>query len=145
MAPSLAGTGRVRRALAKIASPQGAPTRGAKGRMGHARPVNCRVLAIPGDAQDDSVSGGSSSSAAVMLRAGSILGKHEHKMLSHCARTGENGNMNAMLKSTRSISRRHFARLAAAGAAIAAARPAIAQQTSETVKWRLTSSFPKNL
>src|SRR5262245_44248625 len=53
--------------------------------------------------------------------------------------------MNSRLKSTRSISRRHFAQVAAAGAAIAAARPVLAQQTSETVKWRLTSSFPKNL
>jgi TRAP-type mannitol/chloroaromatic compound transport system substrate-binding protein len=43
------------------------------------------------------------------------------------------------------ISRRHFARLAAVGAATAAARPATAQQTTESVKWRLTSSFPKNL
>jgi len=53
--------------------------------------------------------------------------------------------MNSRLKSTWSISRRLFAQLAAAGAAIAAARPAIAQQTSEAVKWPLTSSFPKNL
>jgi TRAP-type mannitol/chloroaromatic compound transport system substrate-binding protein len=54
--------------------------------------------------------------------------------------------MNSMPKGgTRSISRRYFAQLAAVGAAMAAARPAIAQQTSETVKWRLTSSFPKNL
>jgi len=44
-----------------------------------------------------------------------------------------------------SLSRRHFARLVAAGAAAAAASPAMAQQTSEEVKWRLTSSFPKNL
>ena len=43
------------------------------------------------------------------------------------------------------VSRRHFGRLAAAGAALAAASPALAQQTSETVKWRLTSSFPKSL
>ena len=43
------------------------------------------------------------------------------------------------------VSRRHFGRLAAAGAAAAAASPALAQQTSETVKWRLTSSFPKSL
>jgi TRAP-type mannitol/chloroaromatic compound transport system substrate-binding protein len=51
-----------------------------------------------------------------------------------------------MIKSeTRSISRRHFAQLAAVGAGVAAVRPAIAQSTSETVKWRLTSSFPKNL
>src|SRR5262249_58337491 len=54
--------------------------------------------------------------------------------------------MNSMLKgATPSISRRHFAQLAAAGATMVAARPAIAQQTSETVKWRLTSSYPKNL
>jgi hypothetical protein len=46
---------------------------------------------------------------------------------------------------SQSISRRHFARVAAAGLAAAAAAPALAQQTSETVKWRLTSSFPKNL
>jgi TRAP-type mannitol/chloroaromatic compound transport system substrate-binding protein len=43
------------------------------------------------------------------------------------------------------FTRRHFGRLAAVGAAVAAARPALAQQTKETVKWRLTSSFPKNL
>lgn len=43
------------------------------------------------------------------------------------------------------VSRRHFGRLAAAGAAAAAVSPAFAQQTSETVKWRLTSSFPKSL
>ena len=54
--------------------------------------------------------------------------------------------MDSVLKcETRSISRRHFAQLAAVGAAMAAARPAIAQATSETVRWRLTSSFPKNL
>jgi len=33
----------------------------------------------------------------------------------------------------------------AATAALAAASPALAQQTSENVKWRLTSSFPKSL
>jgi TRAP-type mannitol/chloroaromatic compound transport system substrate-binding protein len=43
------------------------------------------------------------------------------------------------------ISRRHFARLAAVAGAAAAARPAIAQPTTETVKWRLTSSLPRNL
>ena len=43
------------------------------------------------------------------------------------------------------ISRRYFARLAAAGAAAAAAVPAMAQSTTEIVRWRLTSSFPKNL
>src|SRR5690349_24572864 len=43
------------------------------------------------------------------------------------------------------LSRRHFARLAAAGAAVAAAAPALAQQTNEIIKWRLTSSFPKSL
>src|SRR5215831_11047679 len=54
--------------------------------------------------------------------------------------------MNSRLNcETRSISRRHFAKFAGMGAAMAAARPAIAQQTSETIKWRLTSSFPKNL
>ena len=46
---------------------------------------------------------------------------------------------------SQSISRRHFARVAAAGLTAAAAAPAMAQQTSETVRWRLTSSFPKNL
>ncbi len=45
---------------------------------------------------------------------------------------------------SQSISRRHFARVAAAGLTVAAA-PAMAQLTSETVRWRLTSSFPKNL
>jgi TRAP-type mannitol/chloroaromatic compound transport system substrate-binding protein len=39
------------------------------------------------------------------------------------------------------VSRRNFARLAAAGSAVAVASPAIAQQP--TIKWRLTSSFPK--
>jgi len=43
------------------------------------------------------------------------------------------------------LSRRQFGGLAAAGAAVAAAAPALAQQTSEIVKWRLTSSFPKSL
>ena len=42
------------------------------------------------------------------------------------------------------LSRRQFGSLAAAGAAIAAAAPARAQ-SNEVVKWRLTSSFPKNL
>src|SRR5947208_1122659 len=40
------------------------------------------------------------------------------------------------------VSRRNFARIAAAGAAVVSS-PAIAQQA--TVKWRLASSFPKNL
>src|ERR1041385_1433392 len=40
------------------------------------------------------------------------------------------------------VSRRNFARLAAAGSAVAVASPAIAQGA---IKWRLTSSFPKNL
>src|SRR5262245_34103221 len=44
-----------------------------------------------------------------------------------------------------SLSRRNFTGLAAAGAAIAAAAPALAQQTNEIIKWRLTSSFPKSL
>jgi len=43
------------------------------------------------------------------------------------------------------LSRRQFGGLAAAGAAVVAAAPALAQQTSEIVKWRLTSSFPKSL
>jgi TRAP-type mannitol/chloroaromatic compound transport system substrate-binding protein len=43
------------------------------------------------------------------------------------------------------ISRRHFARLAATGAVTTAAVPAMAQSSSEVVRWRLTSSFPKNL
>jgi TRAP-type mannitol/chloroaromatic compound transport system substrate-binding protein len=41
------------------------------------------------------------------------------------------------------VSRRNFARLAAASSAVALATPAIAQQP--TIKWRLTSSFPKQL
>ena len=41
------------------------------------------------------------------------------------------------------VSRRNFARLAAAGSAVAVASPAIAQQP--TIKWRMTSSFPKAL
>lgn len=43
------------------------------------------------------------------------------------------------------ISRRQFANLAATGAAVAAATPVRAQSSGPTVKWRLTSSFPKNL
>jgi TRAP-type mannitol/chloroaromatic compound transport system substrate-binding protein len=42
------------------------------------------------------------------------------------------------------ISRRNFARFGAAGVAAAVAAPAIAQ-TSPTLKWRMTSSFPKSL
>ena len=41
------------------------------------------------------------------------------------------------------VSRRNFARLSAASAAVAVASPAIAQQT--TLKWRLASSFPKSI
>ena len=40
------------------------------------------------------------------------------------------------------ISRRNFARLAATSSAIAVASPAIAQGA---IKWRLASSFPKNI
>ena len=40
------------------------------------------------------------------------------------------------------VSRRNFARIAAASAA-AVSSPAIAQQA--TIKWRLASSFPRNL
>ncbi len=43
-----------------------------------------------------------------------------------------------------SVTRRQFAPAAASLAALAAS-PAFAQQTSENVKWRLTSSFPKSL
>lgn len=46
---------------------------------------------------------------------------------------------------SQSISRRHFARVAAGAAAAGVTAPALAQQTSGTVRWRLTSSFPKNL
>jgi TRAP-type mannitol/chloroaromatic compound transport system substrate-binding protein len=42
------------------------------------------------------------------------------------------------------VTRRQFAPAAASLAALAAS-PAFGQQTSETVKWRLTSSFPKSL
>ncbi|MEJ0075291.1 MAG: TRAP transporter substrate-binding protein DctP [Alphaproteobacteria bacterium] len=42
------------------------------------------------------------------------------------------------------VSRRNFARLAAAGSAIAVTSPAIAQ-SQPSIKWRLASSFPKNL
>jgi len=45
---------------------------------------------------------------------------------------------------TRPFRRRQFAP-AAAAATLAATSPAFAQQTSETVKWRFTSSFPKSL
>jgi len=41
------------------------------------------------------------------------------------------------------VSRRNFARLSAASAAVAVASPAIAQQP--TLKWRLASSFPKSI
>ena len=41
------------------------------------------------------------------------------------------------------VSRRNFARLAAAGTAVAVASPAIAQQ--QAIKWRLASSFPKSI
>jgi TRAP-type mannitol/chloroaromatic compound transport system substrate-binding protein len=43
-----------------------------------------------------------------------------------------------------SVTRRQFAPAAASLAAIAAT-PAFGQQTNENLKWRLTSSFPKNL
>jgi TRAP-type mannitol/chloroaromatic compound transport system substrate-binding protein len=43
------------------------------------------------------------------------------------------------------LSRRHFARIAAAGAAAGIAAPALAQSGGPTLKWRLTSSFPKSL
>ncbi len=42
------------------------------------------------------------------------------------------------------VSRRNFARLSVATAAVGVAAPAIAQQ-QPAIKWRLTSSFPKNL
>jgi TRAP-type mannitol/chloroaromatic compound transport system substrate-binding protein len=63
----------------------------------------------------------------------------------------QNNKMRAGLKAARAamreepsmtVSRRNFARLAAAGTAVAMASPAIAQQA---IKWRLASSFPKNL
>jgi TRAP-type mannitol/chloroaromatic compound transport system substrate-binding protein len=44
-----------------------------------------------------------------------------------------------------SLSRRHFGQIAALGGALAAAAPARAQQAGPTVKWRLASSFPKNV
>jgi TRAP-type mannitol/chloroaromatic compound transport system substrate-binding protein len=44
----------------------------------------------------------------------------------------------------KSVTRRHFAQLAAVGAAAAGVTPARAQ-TNENVKWRLASSFPKSL
>lgn len=44
-----------------------------------------------------------------------------------------------------SVTRRQFGPVAASLAAVAAASPAFGQQTSEVVKWRLTSSFPKSL
>src|ERR1043166_7058931 len=46
--------------------------------------------------------------------------------------------------SAMTVSRRNFARLAAAGSAVAVASPAIAQQ-QPTVKWRLASSFSKSI
>lgn len=49
-----------------------------------------------------------------------------------------------MPKSERRISRRTLAPLAAT-AAVAIASPAIAQQSGDTVRWRLVSSFPKSL
>jgi TRAP-type mannitol/chloroaromatic compound transport system substrate-binding protein len=44
-----------------------------------------------------------------------------------------------------SVTRRQLAPAAASLAALASSAPAFGQQTSETVKWRLTSSFPKSL
>src|SRR4051812_19197139 len=44
-----------------------------------------------------------------------------------------------------SITRRQFTPAAAASVAALAAAPAFGQTTNETIKWRLTSSFPKNL
>ena len=41
------------------------------------------------------------------------------------------------------VSRRNFARMAAAGTAVAVASPAVAQQP--TIKWRLASSFPRSI
>jgi TRAP-type mannitol/chloroaromatic compound transport system substrate-binding protein len=43
------------------------------------------------------------------------------------------------------VTRRHFVPATAASLAAIAAAPAFGQQTSENVKWRLTSSFPKSL
>ena len=43
------------------------------------------------------------------------------------------------------VTRRQFVPATAASLAAAAASPAFGQQTSENVKWRLTSSFPKSL
>jgi TRAP-type mannitol/chloroaromatic compound transport system substrate-binding protein len=44
-----------------------------------------------------------------------------------------------------SVTRRQLGPVAASMAAMAAAAPALGQTTSENVKWRLTSSFPKSL
>jgi TRAP-type mannitol/chloroaromatic compound transport system substrate-binding protein len=44
-----------------------------------------------------------------------------------------------------SVTRRQFGPIAASIATIGVAAPALGQQTSETVNWRLTSSFPKSL
>ena len=44
-----------------------------------------------------------------------------------------------------SVSRRLFARGCGRRPRRGRSAPALAQQTSETVKWRLTSSFPKSL
>jgi len=59
---------------------------------------------------------------------------------------GVNGAIQAPLREDlpMTVSRRNFARLAAAGSAVAVASPAIAQQ-QPTVKWRLASSFPKSI
>ncbi|MBV8168619.1 MAG: ABC transporter substrate-binding protein, partial [Alphaproteobacteria bacterium] len=43
------------------------------------------------------------------------------------------------------MTRRQFAPAAAASLAVLAAAPAMAQTTNEVVKWRLASSYPKNL
>src|SRR6516162_1419664 len=43
------------------------------------------------------------------------------------------------------VTRRQFAPYAASAAALAAASPALSQSTNEVIKWRLASSFPKNL
>src|ERR1043166_497643 len=63
------------------------------------------------------------------------------------AQNKQRRQMSRLLRQGRSamtVSRRNFARISAASAAVAVASPAIAQQ-QPTVKWRLASSFPNSI
>ena len=72
-----------------------------------------------------------------MVRAGATPAPPQNKNVAgkEIRRTPRQG------RTAMTVSRRNFARLAAAGSAVAVASPAIAQ--APAVKWRLASSFPK--